>query len=343
MGQPPEQTWPSPDQPDLGQPAGAPPLPTPDAATSQPPPWQPNPAPQQHAAPPQQWQQPPPQWPQQPQPQWQQPQQWAQPQQWTQPQQQGWGSPSGQQAPPIPQAPSQTTFAPPSGQSMYGHHVQPQPAPQQVGGYGQFMFPVAPKQKVEPLAVAGIATSPLGPVGIALGLLARGRVKRTRRRSMGLAWTGVALGALFTIGWGLTATVLSMNGTIDRALESPQPGDVAEPRTIAAANLAEGNCIAALPPAEQVGEVRLVPCAEEHIAQVVSVHRLDGEFPGADALADRAVTTCTADVEQIDGGDASFVPWYLVPSETGWNQGNTQVVCLLRGDAGPLQVDLVNT
>lgn len=335
MGQPPESTWPSPDQPGLGQPAGAPPQPTPDAT-----------------APPQQWAQSAP--PPQPQ-QWQQPQQWAQgappqqPQQWQQPQTQqpGWRDPSGQPVPPVPQMPAPQAgppgYAPPSGQSMYGHHPEPQPVPQQQGGYGQFMFPVAPKQKVEPLAVAGIATSPLGPVGIALGLLARGRVKQTRRRSMGLAWTGVALGALFTVGWVLTATVLSMNGTIDRALESPQPGDVAEARTVAAANLAEGNCISTLPPAEQVGEVRLVPCAEEHIAQVVTLHELSGDFPGADALTDQAVTLCTADVGQLDGGDASFVPWYLVPSETGWAQGNTQVVCLLRGDAGLLQVDLVNT
>lgn len=281
MGQPPAASWPTPDQPSYGAPAGGS--------------GQPNPA---HAQ---------------------------------------------QQVPPIPQAPTQqTAFAPPSGQSMYGNREPVQPAPQQ-GGYGSFTFPVVPKQRLEPLAVAGVATSPLGPVGIALGLLARNRVKQTRRRSMGLAWAGVALGSLFTVGWVLVTAVLSLNGTIDRALESPQPGDVSEPRTVAAANLALGNCIQTLPPAEQVGEVSLVPCTEAHIAQVVSLHPLSGDFPGPEQIASDATATCTADVEQIDAGDASFVPWYLVPSETGWNQGNTQVVCLLRGDAGPLNVDFVNT
>lgn len=285
-------------------------------------------------------------WPSPDQPsgsQWQQPQTWQQPAPSPQPAPvpPTWGAPDAHQ-PPIPQMPTQTGFAPPSGQSMYGAHPQQQAAPQQ-GSYGQFTFPVAPKQKVEPLAVAGIATSPLGPVGIALGLIARGRVKQTRRRSMGLAWTGVALGALFTVGWALGLTVLSMNGTIDRAFERPEQGDVAQARTIAAANLAVGNCISTLPPAEQVGEIRLVPCAQEHIAQVVTTHELTGDFPGADELEADATQTCAADVGALDAGDASFVPWFLVPSEAGWNQGNTQVVCLLRGDAGPLQVDLVNS
>lgn len=226
---------------------------------------------------------------------------------------------------------------------MYGVRPEPQQQPVQQGGYGQFSFPVVPKQPLEPLAVAGVATSPLGPIGVVLSLMARGRVKRTRRRSMGLAWAGVGLGALFTVGWTLALTVLSLNGTIDRAFERPQPGDVAEPRTIAAAHLAVGNCISTLPPAQEVGEVRLVPCGDEHIAQVVTLHELTGDFPGDQQLADQATSTCTADVDALDAGDSSIVPWYLVPSETGWAQGNTQVVCLLRGDAGPLHVDLVNS
>lgn len=281
--------------------------------------------------------------------QWQQPgaQQWQQPspeQQWGQPspEQQQWQQPSGW-TPAGPQQQS-TGYAPPSGQSMYGVRPEPQQQPvAQQGGYGQFTFPVVPKQPLEPLAVAGVATSPLGPVGVILSLMARGRVKSTRRRSMGLVWAGVGLGALFTVGWTLALTVLSLNGTIDRTFERPEAGDVAQPRTIAAANLAVGNCISTLPPAQEVGEVRLVPCADEHIAQVVTMHELSGEFPGDEALADQATSTCTADVDQLDAGDASIVPWYLVPSATGWGQGNTQVVCLLRGDAGPLHVDLVNS
>ncbi len=351
MGQPSEpNTWPSPDQPTGSQA----PIPPPSAAPSQPWPGQQPPQPQQ--AQPQQSQPQQSTWPQQGQPQQSQPQQSTWPQhgqpQHGQPQhaqqawppQPVWSDPSGAppaQAPPI--APPQQSFGQSSGQSMYG--VRPdlqQPAPPQQGGYGQFTFPTPPKQKVEPLAVAGVATAPLGLVAVVLGLVARARVKRTRRRSMGLAWTAIALGTVFTIGWVMVGAVLVGNGTLDRAFESPQPGDVAEARTIASANLAVGNCIATLPPASEVGEVRLVPCAESHIAQVVSQHPIDGAYPGPDQLTAQATEICDAEIAALDAGEESIGSWFLVPSQQGWAQGNTRVICLLRGAAGPLTTNLVN-
>lgn len=246
-----------------------------------------------------------------------------------------------QMAPPAPQAPL--------GQSAYGQ--RPVPAPYQQGqpgqpgqgNFGQFTFPVIEKQKFEPLAVAGVATSPLGVTGIVLGFLARGRVKQTRRRSMALAWAGIGLGALFTVGWVLLAVTLALNGTIDRALERPQAGDASEPRTIASANLAVGNCVSVLPPAESVGEVRVVPCAQEHIAQVISLEEIyAGSYLGAEETASRAIESCTAALEDLGETDPPVEPWYLAPSEEGWNQGNHTVVCLARGSAGPSTSDLVN-
>ncbi|MFV0251899.1 MAG: septum formation family protein [Beutenbergiaceae bacterium] len=243
--------------------------------------------------------------------------------------------------PPVPQPP-QPSYGPPSGQSMYGQRPEAPAAADPQSNYGQFSFPTPPKQPIEPLAVAGLATAPLGPVGIALGLVARGRAKQRRTRSVGMAWTAVILATLFTAGWGLAAAALTLNGTVDRALERPVEGDIEQATTIASANLAVGNCIATLPPATQVGEIQVVPCATEHIAQVVSTHEQSGDFPGEAALADLAASTCTADVEALDAGDASFVPWYLVPSEAGWATGNSRVLCLLRADAGPITADPVN-
>ena len=256
-------------------------------------------------------------------------------------------APAEPEAPPVPQmAPA----APPAplGQSPYGQRpVQPEAFPGQPGAgqgsYGQFTFPVIEKQKFEPMAIAGVMTSVLGPVGIILGLLARKRVRETRRRSKTLAWTGIALGALFTVGWLLLAVTLTLNGTIDRALEHPQAGDVASPRTVASANLAIGNCLEFLPPSEQVGEVRLVPCTQSHIAQVVTVRELSGAFPGAGAVTTQATELCTADIHGLGATDVPVTLWFLAPSEAGWKQGNTQVVCLARGGAGPFNVVLVNS
>ncbi|MBZ2198366.1 DUF4190 domain-containing protein [Occultella gossypii] len=240
-----------------------------------------------------------------------------------------------------PQAPAQ-----PRGQSPYGSRPAPgapgQQQPTGTGGYGQFTFPAFEKQKLEPMAVAAVATSPLGPVGLVLGLLARPRVRRTRRRSMNLAWAGIVLGGAFTVAWILVAVTLTLNGTIARATERPVAGDVDSARSVAAANLAQGNCIYTLPPAQSVGEVRLVPCAESHIAQVISTHELTGDFPGAEEVAAQATEMCDADAAGIDAGDLDVTPWHLAPSAEGWEQGNTTVVCLVRGATGPVEGDLVN-
>ena len=221
----------------------------------------------------------------------------------------------------------------------YGEHGPPG-AYGQSGGYGQFTFPELPKAKVEPLAVAGLVTAVLGLPGLVLGLLAVPRVKGGRRRSPALAWSAVILGALFTIGWILTFITLALTGTFDRLTEQPQPGDVSEPRTIASATLAEGNCITSLPPARPVGDVRVVPCEQLHIAQVISVHQLDGSYPGDEVLQEQAASTCAADLDSLQT-DMQVIPWYLVPSDEGWQEGNTQLMCLARAAAGSFDGDLL--
>src|SRR5690625_3568627 len=256
----------------------------------------------------------------------------------------------GPGVPPVPvPAPAPAEPLAPPGQSPYGSRPAPggagsmdgQPGyGQQPGGYGQFTFPHLPKAKVEPLAVAGLVTAVLGLPGLILGLLALPRVRGGRRRSPALAWSAVILGALFTIGWILTFIALALTGTFDRLTEQPQPGDVTEPRTIASATLAEGNCITRLPPARPVGDVRVVPCEELHIAQVISVHQLEGPYPGDEVLQEQATSTCAADLESLET-DMQVIPWYLVPSEEGWQEGNTQLMCLARAAGVSFQGDLL--
>src|SRR5699024_10639808 len=176
---------------------------------------------------------------------------------------------------------------------------------------------------------------PLGPVGLFLGLLARRQVKTTQRRSPALAGTGIGLGALFTVLWVLAAVVLAGNGTIARWTEQPQAGDVAEARTVAASNVAVGNCIEFVPPGQSVGELRLVPCAQEHAAQAITSHELDGDFPGVEPLSTQAQDTCQADVSALTS-DVSLMVWYLAPSEQAWEQGTRQFLCVARAQAGTM-------
>lgn len=248
--------------------------------------------------------------------------------------------PAGPGVPPIPQAPAaQPTPQGPLGQSPYGQRAPVEQSEQ--GSYGQFTFPVMKRRPLEPTAVASVATSPLGPVGVGLGIFARRQVKATQRRSLTLAGTGIGLGALFTVLWVLAAVVLAGNGTIARWTERPEAGDVSEARTVAASNVAVGNCIQFLPPGQSVGEVPLVPCAQDHAAQAVTEHELDGDFPGGDALDSQARETCQADVSAL----ASEVPvmvWYLAPSEEAWGQGTQRILCLARAQSGSMTGDLVN-
>ncbi|UFU02695.1 septum formation family protein [Ruania suaedae] len=197
------------------------------------------------------------------------------------------------------------------------------------------------RARLEPAAVASVATAVLGPVAIVLGALAHRRIRRNRRRSPALAWTGIGLGALVTLAWVLTVVVLAGNGTIDRLTERPQAGDVESARTVGASNVAVGNCVEFLPPGEQVGEVRLVPCDQAHIAQAISSHELDGVFPGAQAVADQALAACEPDVSALESTGTPVTTWYLAPTPQAWEQGSTSVVCLARGSTGPFEGDLL--
>ncbi|MGC0141676.1 hypothetical protein [Pseudactinotalea sp. Z1732] len=257
-----------------------------------------------------------------------------------------WEAPPG--APPVPTVPTGPAGSPTAepaaspGQSPYGQRSAPPPMQESSGNYGHFTFPQMPKAKLEPRAVLGLITSVLGLPGLVLGLLARPRVKGGRRRSPALAMSAIVLGALFTVGWILTVITLALTGTFDRLTETPQAGDTDTPRTIASATLAEGNCILTLPPARPVGDVRVVPCAQTHIAQVISVHTLDGDFPGQEELETQADQVCTDQVEALPTDEVQVMPWYLIPSGEGWQEGNTQLMCLARGATGPFEGDLLN-
>src|SRR5699024_1840691 len=252
--------------------------------------------------------------------------------------------PASAAVPPVPQAPTEPVAgpaAPALGQSPYGRapSAAPEPAATQ-GSYGSFTFPAMARQRLEPTAVASVVTSPLGIVGLVLGLIGKRRVRTKQRRSPALAHTGIALSGFFLIVWILVGIVLVGNGTVGRWLESPQPGDVQAARTVGASNVALGNCIEFLPPGQSVAEVQLVPCAQPHAAQAISVHELDGDFPGGQALAERAKPTCLAAASALRTSQPG-PSWSFTPTEKAGRKGTGQYACLTRAGSGPREEDLV--
>jgi hypothetical protein len=88
-------------------------------------------------------------------------------------------------------------------------------------------------------------------------------------------------------------------------------------------------------PGEPTGveAVDLVACDELHDFEVFALVDLpDGPYPGAEELADRARAACTdrfAAYVGVEEPSSVLASAFLVPEESGWEDDDRQVVCLL--------------
>ncbi|MCO7273924.1 septum formation family protein [Cellulosimicrobium cellulans] len=236
--------------------------------------------------------------------------------------------PAGVPAPPGTAVPPPAASAAPAGQAGPGF------APETY--YAPGWQPAAPR--VEPLAVASVpAGLVLGPVGIGLGAAGLSRVRSRRTRGRGLAVAGMAVGAVVTLAW--TAGALAWwQGEQARV---PLAGDVSTPQTVNAVQLVLGTCLDELPPDGEVTQVRAVPCADEHRAQVVARTDLgaDEVWPGQQAVDRRVARVCTPDVLGSDAPEGvELVVWS--PTEASWRDGDRTGLCLAAG-TDPLPGDLL--
>ena len=183
-----------------------------------------------------------------------------------------------------------------------------------------------PRPRTEPTAVAALVTGvlALGPVALVLGLVARRRVARRGTRGGGLAVAGIVLGALGTLAWVAVVLVVLLTA---RAT-SPLPPDVSAPRDAHVAQLVVGNCLANLPADGDVDVVRVVPCADEHAASVVSEYRFgdDAVWPGQTGADARVAQACVLSTAEQDAGD-TVVTW--APTQDGWDSGDRTGLCLI--------------
>ncbi|MFB8227535.1 septum formation family protein [Cellulosimicrobium sp. NPDC055967] len=196
--------------------------------------------------------------------------------------------------------------------------------------------PAAPR--VEPLAVASVpAGVVLGPVGIGLGAAGLSRVRSRGTRGRGLAVAGTVVGAAVTVAW----TVGALAWWQGEQARAPLAGDVTAPQTVNAVQLVLGTCLDALPPDGEVAQVRAVPCADEHRAQVVARTDLGADelWPGQQAVDRRVARVCTPDVLGSDAPEGvELVVWS--PTEASWRDGDRTGLCLAAA-ADPLPGDLL--
>lgn len=188
-----------------------------------------------------------------------------------------------------------------------------------------------PRPRTDRVAVAALVTGllGLGPVAVVLGVVG---LRRTRpagspgshgTRGRGLAVAGTVLGVIGTLAWAALVAV----GVGTAAASRPLPADVTEPTDARAVQLVTGSCLAALPPDGVVDRVRVVPCAEQHAAQVVTAYGFPaaGSWPGTAEVTARVHAACTLTPEEQEQG-LRMVAW--APTEASWARGDRTGLCL---------------
>ncbi|HWR86383.1 MAG TPA: septum formation family protein [Rhodoglobus sp.] len=94
----------------------------------------------------------------------------------------------------------------------------------------------------------------------------------------------------------------------------------------------------------EVSETVVIDCAEPHDSEAyASIMIEDGDFPGDDVVADRAVTECTTEFNAFVGLDyqASSLDFaYYYPTQDSWANGDREILCLIVDPAGKVEGSL---
>ena len=196
-----------------------------------------------------------------------------------------------------------------------------------------------PSNRPEAMAVAAAATGALPllpPLGIVLGAISMGRLKRSRRRGLRLAEAGFVGGILWSVVLvGAVALVLwRQNGL---AAVRGEDGQVIRAGRVTTADVRAGDCLVLPGPATASGWMQVSSCGVGHTGEVYDVRALaNGPYPGAEGL--RAAATAECAVAWHDGFPAAVrnaataeagAMAVLVPTEAGWNAGDRGISCVL--------------
>ncbi|GHB76099.1 membrane protein [Streptomyces viridiviolaceus] len=218
------------------------------------------------------------------------------------------------------------------------HQPQGPYAPQQFHpAWGPPPYGAYPRQPpVNGVAIAALVLGILcfvPAVGLVLGLIALGQIKRKGERGKGLA---VAGSVLSSIGLALWVVSLSTGAAADfwQGFRDAARGEGT------AYALAEGQCFNT-PSGSLEGvtfDVDKVPCGKEHDGEVFAVFELPGgSYPGDDEITRAADDKCYA-LQDDYAMDVWALPadvdvYYLTPTPQSWRVGDREVICLLGSTA----------
>ncbi|MCP3820738.1 DUF4190 domain-containing protein [Streptomyces sp. A3M-1-3] len=227
---------------------------------------------------------------------------------------------------------------PPSGQVPQGWP----PPPQHPYGYG---YPY--QQQQPPLNGLAVASLVLGllcclPIGLVLGIVALSQIKRKGERGQGLATAGIVLSSVSTLFLVIGLAVGGASGFRDAFEDGLEAGS----RTRSTMDLTTGDCFN-VPGGDleaEVYDVTVVPCTEQHDAEVYGTHTLDGTLPGPEALAAEADEQCWR-LQDKYAMDPWAVPDHVdtysySPTSESWKLGDRLITCAFGSEDGPLRSSL---
>ena len=138
------------------------------------------------------------------------------------------------------------------------------------------------------------------------------------------------------------AAVLVLAGCSDDG-DEPQrdpSGNITESAGADVFDVRAGDCLGDFGNSEQVTDVSVVPCDQEHAQEIYATAEVpDGELPSDDDLRAQAEEVCTAEFETYVGlpyAESALDFTWLQPTTESWDQGDRELVCLVNDPAGPV-------
>ncbi|MFJ2257868.1 DUF4190 domain-containing protein [Streptomyces sp. NPDC087844] len=253
----------------------------------------------------------------------------------------------GQQQPQAPY-PGQGPYPPqgpaPYGYQPWGHGYSPYNTPAPVNGLA-----------ISALVLGVLCFLPL--VGLVLGLVALGQIKRKGERGKGMAIAGIVLSGL---GTAILALALATGGAAG-FWEGFKEGARDAGGSGAVFSLEKGQCFDTQGGSLEgmAYDVDTVPCEGEHDGEVFANFPMqDGGYPGDDAVTEAADDKCYS-LQYAYAMDSWAVPddvdiYYFTPTRDSWGFGDREISCVfgnmdekstltgsLRQDATTLDADQV--
>jgi hypothetical protein len=168
-------------------------------------------------------------------------------------------------------------------------------------------------------------------IAIVLGGIGLGQIKRTGEKGRGLAIAGITIASLVLAGFvgvvGANVAGYDFGGVRDPAGQVTDPGDVG------VGDLRVGDCIESLPDRDLHSELRAVPCAEPHSAEVYALFDLpEGSYPGEAEITSAADAECNEQLQAYSPAafeDDAVQISYLYPTEDSWRVlDDREVACI---------------